>query len=92
MWSSTGLQLGEWQQKGGEHQGLVFKTELYSREKHLGNSKLLNEWEGLLCAKGCFYALFRQKMTKPWPLLSRVVFEKQLKKLGSGKRFKQPKI
>ena len=31
-------------------------------------------------------------MTKPWPLLSRVVFEKQLKKLGSGKRFKKPKI
>ena len=54
MWSSAGHQLGEGQQKGGEHWRLVFQTALYSREKHLGNSKLLNEWEGLLCAKECF--------------------------------------
>lgn len=47
---------------------------------------------GIIMCKGMFKALFRQKMTKPWPLLSRVVFEKQLKKLGSGKRFKKPKI
>ena len=67
VWSSAGLQLVEWQQKVREHRRLVFETQLYSREKHLGNSKLLNEWEGLLCAKGCFRHYLGRKWLSPGP-------------------------